>query len=322
MASRRSLCRQWLMATALLVISGVHVLRYAGLEEADYRPPAEIPLEIKLDRRAEIDAGLRQVWSYRSSTGSRVPVWSIRPAGGTAAPAIVFLYGAGMDMTCGQKVADLVTQAGFSLHIPEQMGCGRRRSAQRSAFQRALIWRRRAWHLAADARRLVDALQQRSDISPDGIYFWGASFGVLFGCRALAQDDRFRAGVFTLGGADFPTLIADSPAREKLAFHAVQGARCAAWLLAPLDPVRTAGDIDPRPLLLQNALEDDLIPRSAAQALRDAAGPGAEQRWYELTHEHIDRQGVRQLFHDGLDWLVGVDRGRRLNDRRSKPAPR
>ncbi len=61
--------------------------------------------------------------------------------------------------------------------------------------------------------------------------------------------------------------------------------------------------IAPRPLLFQNALNDDLIPRSSVEILYNTAGPPKQIIWYDCVHGRIEKDAVVNIVRDGLAWL-------------------
>jgi len=161
-----------------------------------------------------------------------------------------------------------------------------------------------------EARRLADVVEKRPDIDPQRIYLWGASFGAMTGCASVAYDSRFKAAIFTLSGGDLQKMIADTPARKQLPRFSWMkvAAPVGASLLRPFDPILHVGKIAPRPLLFQNARNDDLIPRSGVEALYEAAGQPKQILWYDSSHDHQPRATIEKFVRDALNWLQQRDR--------------
>jgi fermentation-respiration switch protein FrsA (DUF1100 family) len=130
------------------------------------------------------------------------------------------------------------------------------------------------------------------------------------GCSAMAYDSRMPAGVFTLSGGDLQKMAADSPYRKNLSrFSPVKVvAPVTASFLRPFDPIYHIGRIAPRPLLFQNMENDDLIPRSAVDALYHAAGQPKQIIWYGGPHDHLPRLTIEKVVLDALAWLKERDK--------------
>ena len=300
----------------LLVTAAILLAAWAALAVAKRRwdertlhlyDPA-VPLDVQAGPRALQDGFVREPFSFQALPGERVPVAAALPTGATnRLPAILFFYGSGMSMDFANKVDAVMTQAGFAFFVPEQYNRGERRIRGLSWLGEALAMRRRVFVTGQEMRRLVDAVSARSDVDPSRIYFWGASFGAMTCCRSVAEEPRIRASVMTLSGGDFARMVRESPARAQVPRWARPLARVAVWLLAPLDPVKTVGALAPRPVLFQNTRADDLIPRSCVEELYAAAGEPKEIAWYDMTHNHIQRDGVITLLQDGLAWVRRQD---------------
>ena len=129
------------------------------------------------------------------------------------------------------------------------------------------------------------------------------------GCSVMAYDERFPAGVLTLSAGDLQKMAADSPYRAKLPWFSwvKVAAPAVASFLKPFDPIYHIGRIAPRPLLFQNANNDDLIPRSAVDALYGVAGKPKQIIWYDSSHDRLERAVVEKLVLDALAWLKERD---------------
>jgi dienelactone hydrolase len=121
-----------------------------------------------------------------------------------------------------------------------------------------------------DLERALDALATFPEIDTSRVVYAGFSLGALIGAAFCALDPRPRAAALALGGAG----------------------------LAPddVDPGRYIGRFAPRPLLLVNAEDDQRIPRTAAEALRAAAGDPVEQRWFPGAHDALPGQALKAMW--------------------------
>lgn len=115
----------------------------------------------------------------------------------------------------------------------------------------------------------------------------GASFGAPFAVIAGALDCRIKAVVLLQAAENMGALI-DWNLRRRIPSPLLR--RPLSWLLgslaAPYEPGNHIDRIAPRPVLLVNSLQDEKIPRNLAEALREKAGPSAEQVWLDSGHLH------------------------------------
>ena len=127
----------------------------------------------------------------------------------------------------------------------------------------------------------------------------------MIGCTAVAYDERLKAAIFTLSGGNLQRIVADTPYRKnipRLSWLKV-AAPILAWLLRSLDPFRHVERISPRPVLFQNAINDEVIPRSGVEALYRAAGAPKKILWYDIAHSKQAMSSIDQLVRDALTWL-------------------
>lgn len=130
----------------------------------------------------------------------------------------------------------------------------------------------------SDARRALGVLAARPEVDPARVGLFGVSLGAIVGSVVWSVDARPAAGVFLLGGADFPTIALEGslsgPFVRKMGLSPDE--LRAAWVgLDPLDyAARNAG----KKALLVNASGDTVIPRKNALELKRAF-PDSTQVW-------------------------------------------
>lgn len=319
--------KQTLRRARNIMLCGVagFLLLFAAKRAGDYfilqdirspLPPA--PLHVTTQTSEDRGVYRLQKFTFEDSPGEKVPVMAVIPAEpGRRYPAIIFLYGIGMKMQLPKEVLDAMTGAGFALFVPEQYGRGERRGKKRKGLDEFLAVRRRIALTIRETRRLVDVLSERPEIDPERIYLWGASFGAMTGCSAMAYDPRVKAAVFTVAAGDLQRIAADSPYLKKKSFLSREKvlAPLVAEILRPFDPILHIGRIAPRPLLFQNTLQDELLPRSSVTALYDAAGQPKDIRWYDSPHDRPVRKALEEAVRDGLVWLQEQDKRAELQKR-------
>jgi len=278
-----------------------------ALRKYDTRPPLNVVLQSSQQKGGYI----LEEFTFEGSPGEKVPVMAVIPSNaGQPCPAIIFLYGIGMEIDFIDKIAEAVTQAGFALFVPEQLNRGKRRPKGLGPAEEVATFRHRIMTTIHDPRRLIDVIEKRPDIDSQRIYLWGASFGAMAGCSVMAYDPRLKAGVLTLCGGDFQKMARDSSLRQTLPrFSWIKlAAPVAASLLRPFDPILHIARIAPRPLLFQNLLNDEMIPRSSVEELYNRAGQPKQILWYDSPHNHPAKDAIKQAVLDGLAWLKALDR--------------
>jgi dienelactone hydrolase len=140
-------------------------------------------------------------------------------------------------------------------------------------------------------RRAVDVLRARPDVDPARIGYVGWSAGARTGAIVAGVEPRIRALVLMSGGSTPVT---------RYAAVAPAGLRAAVTrILGQIDPLRLIRKARPGSLLLQNGRRDEVVPRSALDALRLAAPRGTEVRWYPTGHALSPRAG-----RDRVEWLA------------------
>lgn len=298
------------MALAGACLVGLAWLAWREGAPAAYRP--DQPREPVVREREKRGPALVARMEFTGPDGGRIPCLVCTPTKGEGRlPAVIFLYGIGMSTRDIEPVAPLFAETGFALFCPEQLTRGDRREPGLSPLVKAFRVNRRVHQTGAELRALADALAEVPDVDPSRIYFWGASFGAITTAREVAEDQRFRAAIFTLAGGDLPRFVAENPMHERASTLQRWGLYLAAKYFDPMDPVHFVGRIAPRPMLFQNTEGDDILPRACAEALHNAAGDPKEIRWYPFAHNHLGPSQVETLVRDGVEWLKKVDKASR-----------
>ncbi|MBU4212865.1 MAG: dienelactone hydrolase family protein, partial [Verrucomicrobia bacterium] len=192
------------LAIVLLCLAGIVTAKLAwnqanirALRKYDARPPLNVVLQSSEQKKGYI----LEEFTFEGSPGESVPVMAVIPSDvGQPCPAIILLYGIGMEIEFDDRIAEAVTQAGFALFVPEQLNRGKRRRKELNPIEQAVTFHQRIMATIHDPRRLIDVIEKRPDIDSRRIYLWGASFGAMAGCSVMAYDPRLKAGVLTLCG--------------------------------------------------------------------------------------------------------------------------
>lgn len=230
--------------------------------------------------------------TFASVHDQRVPSLLTLPSNAQSPyPVIIILHGAFGHKTSPNQIkrsAALVAAGFATLRIDGQYS-GERASASGGPIGVKYCYRNRDAMIqtAIDLMRGVDYLVARDDIDAAGIGFAGFSLGGVVGAIFCALDPRVRAAVLGVTGGDFDKLgvpDGDERVRERLR---------RAYLV--IDPVRHVSGISPRPLLMINAADDEVIPRAATEALYEAAREPKRIVWYDCGHASLPDEYLAEM---------------------------
>jgi hypothetical protein len=138
----------------------------------------------------------------------------------------------------------------------------------------------------------IDYLYKRSDVDTTKIVVLGYSFGAPFIPAIAAYDNRVSTAIMVYGGGDMTSLIRHNVARYESDWLAEIIGRLGGLLLYPLEPLRYADRISPRPLVMINGNNDEQIPRYNTEVLFDAAREPKKIIWLESGHVNTANTGL------------------------------
>jgi len=275
---------------------------------------ARAPLNVQLAEEKETPIFRWTKFYYAGSQGDRVPAVMVTPKDSPGPfRCVVFVHGIGNDKEFMRrhKLDEPFVKAGYAFVCFDQLTRGERKLKDQSGGAQARAFRVRAAHTVNDTRRLIDYLVTRRDIATNRIYLCGASYGAVTGSTAAAFDPRIRAAALIYGGGNLRKLLSAEMVRDEMGSWAVP-ARWLAWYFCSVfDPVKYAGRISPRPVLLQNGKADTVVAPEAARALQDAVGEPKKILWYEGDHlgktSDLDMVTTMRVLADTLKFLGEVD---------------
>jgi fermentation-respiration switch protein FrsA (DUF1100 family) len=243
--------------------------------------PGIIPLTLVDSTEISAAAGERvQRLTFRDAEGQDVAAVLREPAqAGSPSAAVVLVAG----RETGQEAAavipgplqQVVVAIEYPAALPDQI--------PRVTLPALRAIRRGALRMPGLLRGAGAWLADRRSVDRGRIVLVGVSYGVPFAAAAGA-DTIFRGVALHHGGADLALLLRTNlPFGNGLLRGAV--AHFGAWYLRALEPARHVAQISPRPLLLVNGSDDQIVPRASAEALLAAARPPVRQIW--LPHGHL-----------------------------------
>ena len=78
-----------------------------------------------------------------------------------------------------------------------------------------------------------------------------------------------------------------------------------AWMVAPLEPTKYAGEIAPRPTLVVNATDDERVDPQSGDRLQRAVRQPKRVIWHESGHVHrSETEIVVELMEMTLEWMA------------------
>ncbi len=133
-----------------------------------------------------------------------------------------------------------------------------------------------------DNRRALDYVAGRDDLDSDRVVLLGLSLGSIMGSIVASLDTRLNGAFLVVGGGDLAGLFAksqiDDAKRLREELGDMEPFRAA---LAFVEPVNFAAHIAPRPVVMVNGKDDEIVIADCAQALFDAAKEPKKITWYE-----------------------------------------
>ncbi|MGH7572088.1 MAG: alpha/beta hydrolase [Gemmatimonadota bacterium] len=148
-------------------------------------------------------------------------------------------------------------------------------------------------------------LYSREDVDPHRVSMIGVSLGVPFAVAAAATDRRLSGAIYLHGGGDIRRLYEHAYGERTPSWLTPILSRLVAWLTAPLEPIRYAGSVAPRPTLQVNAAEDRFMPRASVLALYEATRQPKRLIWLDGGHVATSEAAiVDDLMRLTLEWMM------------------
>lgn len=139
-----------------------------------------------------------------------------------------------------------------------------------------------------DLQRAIDFLEKIPEIDSERIGYYGISLGGMIGTVFCGIDKRVKVPVFVIAGGGFHFMFGKEALSEETADF-----------LSIIDPINFVENIHPRPLLMVNAENDEVIPPMSSKLLFQKAKEPKKIIWYPEKHRTISPEKV---YGDGINW--------------------
>ena len=145
------------------------------------------------------------------------------------------------------------------------------------------------------------------EVKADEIFTAGVSFGGFCAIAAGALDTRIKGVMTFFTAGDIGKLITHNLEYRNRGPGFLRGfaGYLAQLYLQPIEPLRFAGRIAPRHLLMVNGTDDELLPRESVERLYETAGEPKDIIWLDSDHVQGWKGDLhQQLTRIGSEWLV------------------
>lgn len=140
-----------------------------------------------------------------------------------------------------------------------------------------------------DLRRTVDFISTRNELDQNKIGFLGISLGGITGTIFCAVENRVQVPVIVLAGGQMNLMFGKKALSSDTKNY-----------LSMIEPINFVKQIAPRPLLMINAENDDIVPPLMSKLLYKKAKKPKQINWYPSKHHNIP---IDSVYIDGIDWF-------------------
>ncbi|MCK5209829.1 MAG: acetylxylan esterase [Cyclobacteriaceae bacterium] len=140
-----------------------------------------------------------------------------------------------------------------------------------------------------DLRRAVDFIQTRKELDSNRIGYYGISLGGIIGTIFSGVEPRVKVPVIALAGGGMHLMFG----MDALSVDTKD-------YLSMIEPLNFVEKIAPRPLLMINAENDDIVPPMMSKLMFKTAKEPKEILWYPSKHHDIP---VDKVYPDGVRWF-------------------
>jgi cephalosporin-C deacetylase-like acetyl esterase len=140
-----------------------------------------------------------------------------------------------------------------------------------------------------DLRRAVDFIETQNELDAKRIGFFGISLGGITGAIFCGVEKRVKVPVIVLAGGQLNLMYG----KKALGSDAKD-------YTSIIEPINFVKQIAPRPLLMINAENDDIVPPMMSKLLYKKAEKPKNIIWFPAKHHTIP---LDKTYQAGLDWF-------------------
>jgi cephalosporin-C deacetylase-like acetyl esterase len=210
------------------------------------------------------------------------------------APVIILLHGVGDRKTVDyiQAGHDYFIDQGYAVFRIDIANHGERKV---NNYEFDLMDGYRYWtrsiltQTVFDLRRSIDFLETRPEVDSGRIGFFGISLGGIIGTIFCGVDQRVKVPVIALAGGNLSLMFGmDALTKEARIFFSI------------IDPINFVESITPRPLLMINAENDEVIAPITSKLLYKKANQPKKIIWYPSKHRDLP---IDKAYPTGIQWF-------------------
>jgi dienelactone hydrolase len=276
-------------------------------ELKNYRMPAK-RFEITLERTERLGTVVKRAVSFPSPIQKRWPTIHgnyYRPANASAlrpVPAAVVVHHLG-GYKPEERLAEKLAQNGvaaISIMLPNYGKRQERGTSQGFISSDPFGAFKHFQQAVKDVIRASDFLRSRREVDSSRVGVVGISLGAIVSSIAKGVDPRLRQTVLILGGGDLLGLVTSLGPVKAFMGDTSAITRALRPIVVPIDPTTFASRVNPGEVLMVNALQDQIVPRSSTDQLHDAFG-APKIHWFDCDHngliKHLDEVMELSLKH-------------------------
>jgi cephalosporin-C deacetylase-like acetyl esterase len=140
-----------------------------------------------------------------------------------------------------------------------------------------------------DLRRAVDFIETQKELDHKRIGYYGISLGGILGTVFCGVENRVKVLVIALAGGQLNLLYEENALSSE-----------AKDFVSIVEPLNFVKQISPRPFLMLNAKNDEVVPPAMSKLLFHAAEQPKEIIWYNAKHKDTP---LDSIYSDGLNWF-------------------
>ncbi|WP_339705038.1 acetylxylan esterase [uncultured Kriegella sp.] len=140
-----------------------------------------------------------------------------------------------------------------------------------------------------DLRRAVDFIETRKELDANRIGYYGISLGGIIGTIFCGVENRVKVPIIALAGGQLNLLYEEQALSQD-----------AKDFVSVIEPLNFVKSIAPRPFLMLNAKNDEIIPPLMSKLLFNKAEAPKDIIWYDAKHRDAP---LETIYGDGLNWF-------------------